>query len=1035
MNLETIGRLCGSALLAGLASFGARADNPVNGATLYANSCASCHGASPLTSNGSKIYFGRNAAAVIETAIATNNSGMGSLRGAFPTNGTQIADVAAYLGNSPSTLTFPSTTVGSTSATTQTVTVAASLKGAAYAISALSVTTSGDFLRSGGTCATAVASGTTCTVIVAFTPTATGTRSGTLSIAHNKTLTPVAIALSGTATGAATAPVATITPASLTLASTPIGSTSAAQNITVSNTGNAALSISAITPSSAEFVVAGGTCSAGGSVTAGANCTVSMALRPTGSAGARSGSLSIAHNAAGSPGTVTLGGTATAAAAPVASLTASLAFGSVNVGTTSTAQTATLSNTGIAPLTLGSIATGSTEFTVSGGTCAAGGSVAASASCTVNLSFTPSAAGARSATLVVSHNAASAQSSTSLSGTGVALAPVIGLSPASLSFSQVVNSASVAQTVTLSNTGNAALTLGTLSLGGAQAAEFQFATGTTCAAGGSVAPNASCAISVAFTPAATGARSASLSITHNAAGSPSTIALGGNGTATAQPAVSLNSSTLTFGAQTLGSTSAAQSVVVTNSGAATLSLNALTLTGTAATDFTRGGTCSPTTLLAPGSTCTVAFTFAPGAIGARTATLTLASNTANGSAVLSLAGTGAAVAVPGIVVAPGSLAFGNQTTGTTSTARSVTLTNNGSGALAITSLNASAGFAVTHNCGTSVAAGASCTLSTTFTPTTAAAVTGNVTIVSNAAGSPTQVSLSGAGVDTAPVLVWSPATTALAFPDTVVGATPASRTLTLVNQGPGAIVLQQIGLAGAQAGDFSLGSAGTCAVNASLAQSASCTLAIAFQPGAMGARVGTLQVTSTGTNPPDVALSGNGTASAQPTIAVVPLALNFSVVASASTVDPQLLTLQNAGATVLRVNAVQITAGSFTLAGAAANGCAAAPFDLMPGQTCAVSIGWSGPLSGTQTGTLDIDTSAGATPMKVALQAVRESVVATEMSNAGGGGCSIARGKGLADPTLWLLAMLAFAVLAWRRTERRAATSATALDLNNLPGA
>ena len=87
MKLRTIGRVVGAVLLGGLVSVGAHADDPVNGATLYANNCANCHGATPLASNGSKIYFGRNARSVIETAIGTNNSGMGSLRGAFPANG------------------------------------------------------------------------------------------------------------------------------------------------------------------------------------------------------------------------------------------------------------------------------------------------------------------------------------------------------------------------------------------------------------------------------------------------------------------------------------------------------------------------------------------------------------------------------------------------------------------------------------------------------------------------------------------------------------------------------------------------------------------------------------------------------------------------------------------------------------------------------------------------------------------------------------------------------------------------------------
>lgn len=1022
LNLRAIGRVVGASLLGGLASIGAHADDAVNGATLYANNCSSCHGATPLVSNGSKIYFGRNARSVIETAIATNNSGMGSLRGAFPANGTQIADVAAYLGNSPSALTFPSTAVGSTSASTQTVTVAASLKGATYAISGLTVSTTGDFARSGGTCATGVAAGTSCTVIVSFTPTASGARNGSLSIMHSSTLTPVAIALSGIATGATAAPVASITPSSLTLATTLIGSTSAAQSVTVSNTGNAALAISGITPSTAEFIVAGGTCSGGGSVAAGASCTVSMAFQPMGSTGARAGSLSIAHNAAGGPGAVSLSGTATAAAAPIASLSVSLAFGSMNVGTTSTAQTATLSNTGNAPLTLGSIATGSAEFTVSGGTCAAGGSVAASTSCTINLTFTPSAAGARSATLVVGHNAGGAQSSTGLSGTGVALTPVIGLSPTALSFSQAVNTTSVAQFATLSNSGNAPLMIGTLSIVGAQAADFQLAAGTTCAAGGSVAANASCLIKVAYAPTATGASNASLSITHNAGGSASVIALGGISTATPQPAISLNAQVLTFGAQTLGSSSASQSVLVTNSGAAALTLSGLTLTGTASTDFARGGTCSATTTLTPGVTCIVGFTFAPGAVGARSATLTIASNATNGSAVLSLAGIGAAIAIPGIAVAPGALAFGNQTIGTASAARTAKLTNYGSGALNISAITASTGFGVTHDCGASVAAGASCMLSVTFNPNSPGAVAGSVSVASNAAGAPTQVSLSGSGVAASPVLAWSPAATALAFPDTGIGATPTARTLTLVNQGPGALALQQITLAGPQAADFSLGSGGTCAVNTTLAQGANCTLALAFQPGAVGARVATLQVTSSGTNPPDVALSGNGTAAAQPAIGVVPGALNFNVNASAATIDPQLLTLQSTGASVLRVNSMQITAGSFTLGAATTGGCAAAPFDLMPGQSCAMSVGWSGPLTGTQTGTLEVNTTAAATPTKVALQAVRESAAVPavgNVSNTGSGGCSIGRGNSLADPTLWLLLLLAGGVLAWRSTEPR----------------
>jgi len=1019
MTSNPLTRFIAAAFLGMFATFNAHADDPAAGATVFSNCSGSgCHNTStPLTSNASKIYNARNARAWIQSNINSNNSGMGRLSGL---TAQQVADVAAYLGSTPTSLTFASTAVGSTAAA-QTFTIYASLK-SGYALSAINVSVSGDFARSGGTCGTTLAVGTSCTVLVSFTPTATGTRTGTLSVAHNNTLTPIAIPLSGTATGgAAAAPIASISPASLTFASTTMGATSAAQNITVSNTGNAALTISAITSSNtANFVIAGGTCSAGGGVAAGASCTVSMAFAPAaGSAGARSGTLSITHNAAGSPGSVSLSGTAAVAAAPAALLTTSLAFGSVNVGSTSGTQTATLSNTGNAPLTIAALATGSTEFVIAGGTCAAGGSVAAAASCTVNLRFTPSTSGSRSATLTVTHNASGGSSTASLSGTGVALTPAIGISPTTLSFTQTTNTTSAAQTVTVSNTGNAPLAISTIALGGAQASEFQIASGTTCTAGGSVAANGSCLIKVSFTPSVAGARSASITLTHNAAGSPATITLNGAGTATAQPAISLNATTLTFINQTVASASASQSVTVSNSGAATLTLSGLTLTGTSASEFTRSGSCTPTGTLAAGASCTVSFVFTPTAVGTRTATLTLASDASNGSAVLSLTGTGVPVSTPGVTLAPTTLAFGNQTTGVTSTARTATLTNSGSGALTLASIAASSGFGVVHNCGTSVAAGASCTLSVVFTPTGVGAATGSVSIASNAAGSPHALTLSGTGVVASPVLAWLPATTALAFGDVSVGGTASSQSLTLSNQGPGAVTLQQFTLAGVQAADFSIGNGSTCAVNASLAQGASCSLALAFQPGAVGARAATLQVASSGTNPPDVALSGNGSSLAQPTIGVVPSALSFTITAAATSADQQTLTLQNIGNAVLHVNAVRITSGSFTLATASVNSCPTAPFDLMPGQSCAVAIGWSGTATASDTGAVEIDTGAAA-PMQVALQVVRDATAApaAAMSNAGGGGCSISNGGGAFDPVLWLLTLLAIAVL-WRRRAPR----------------
>ncbi|OYT99266.1 MAG: hypothetical protein CFE40_05195 [Burkholderiales bacterium PBB1] len=1019
MISNTVNRWLAAAALS-LLSLTAWADSPVTGATLYSANCtgSGCHNTTtPLTSNASKIYNARNARAWIQSNINSNNSGMGRLSGM---TAQQVADVAAYLGNTPTTLTYPSTNVGSSSATQQ-VTVYASLK-TGYSLSGLSVTTSGDFARAGGTCATTVGTGLSCTILVNFTPTASGTRTGTLNISHNNTLTPVVIALSGTGAGAAApAPVASISPTSLTLASTAVGNTSASQSVTVSNTGTAALTLSALTLSNtADYIISGGTCAAGGSVAAGANCTISVAFKPA-TTGTRTGTLGITHNAAGSPGSVSLTGAATAAPAPVASQTASLAFGSQNVGSAGTPQTATLTNTGNAALVLGTMSISSgTEFSIlSGGSCANGASIAAGASCTVSVGFTPSVAGARSANLVITHNATGGQSTTSLSGTGVALTPVIGVSPTTLTFSQTVNTTSADQTVTVSNTGTAPLAISALTLGGTQASDYRISSGGTCTAGGSVAVSGSCTVRLAFAPTAIGARNANLSIAHNATGSPSTVTLNGTGTAAPQPTISLNATTKTFTSQTVGTTSAAQTVTVTNSGSAPLGFTGFTLTGTAAGDFTRGGTCATSTPLAAASTCTVTIAFAPTATGTRSATLTIASNASNGNAAVTLSGTATAAPAPAAALAPASLAFGNQTQSTTSTARNVTLTNAGTAALTISSITASAPFAISGTtCGASLAAAASCTVSVTFSPTALGAASGSVSLTSNAAGSPHSVGLSGTGVVASPVLAWNPTTSTVSFGSLTVGDPATTQTVTLLNQGPGAVTLSGFTLAGGHAADYAV-SGGTCAVNGSLTQGASCFLTLAFNPGAAGSRNATLQVTSTGTNPPTLTLTGTATAPAAPVATLSASTLNFSAIPGEAA-SPQPLSIQNTGNAVLTVTGMQIASGSFTLDPALSNGCSALPFDLLPGQSCAMSIGWSSSADGTEAGMVEITTNASSTPAQVSIQAVRAAAITPPAPSGGSsGGCSIARGESPLDPVLWLLTLGAAGVLWLRRARRR----------------
>src|SRR3989442_3041852 len=119
---------------------------------------------------------------------------------------------------------------------------------------------------------------------------------------------------------------------------------------------------------------------------------------------------------------------------------------------------------------------------------------------------------------------------------------------------------------------------------GAHSRSFAFAAGNTCPTGaGSVAPGASCTISISFTPAAPGARAATVNITDDAADSPQSVSL--TGTSVTPPTATLSATSSTSGNQRVGTTSPAQNVTLTNNGGAPLNLTSITITGAQAADF------------------------------------------------------------------------------------------------------------------------------------------------------------------------------------------------------------------------------------------------------------------------------------------------------------------------------------------------------------------------------------------------------------------------------------------------------------------
>jgi hypothetical protein len=201
----------------------------------------------------------------------------------------------------------------------------------------------------------------------------------------------------------------------------------------------------------------------------------------------------------------------------------SLGFGSQNLGTTSAPQNVTLTNTGNWNTTLiissiGITGTNSTEFAQSNN---CGQSLPPGGSCTVKVTFTPTAFGSASASLNVTDNASSSPQTVGLTGFGQG--PGVSLSPSNVSFpSQYVGTSGLPQTVTLMNIGNATLTISKVA-----ASRTDFAPLSTC--GSSVAPGASCSIGVFFDPTTSGTRNGTLTVTDSASGSPQTASLTGIG--------------------------------------------------------------------------------------------------------------------------------------------------------------------------------------------------------------------------------------------------------------------------------------------------------------------------------------------------------------------------------------------------------------------------------------------------------------------------------------------------------------------------
>jgi hypothetical protein len=309
-------------------------------------------------------------------------------------------------------------------------------------------------------------------------------------------------------------------PLALNFGNQTIGVTSSALTATLTNSGPGTLSITgtpALTGADAsDYAISSNTCTS--SLAFGASCVIGITMTPTAS-GTRTAALAITDGAQNSPQTVALTGAATTSS--VSLTPASMTFLTQLIGTNSNSQPATLTNTGTSAVNITNIATSANYSQTNN--CPT--SLAAAGTCTINVVFTPTKAGAITGTLTVTDSAPNSPQTAALTGTGT----VMSFSPTSLNFGTLTKgTASQPQTITVTNIGPTSISISKISITGSRVTSFSET--NNCPISPSTLPsNANCTISVTFTPQLKGALNADVTLLDTGGGSPQNVPIAGTG--------------------------------------------------------------------------------------------------------------------------------------------------------------------------------------------------------------------------------------------------------------------------------------------------------------------------------------------------------------------------------------------------------------------------------------------------------------------------------------------------------------------------
>jgi len=590
----------------------------------------------------------------------------------------------------------------------------------------------------------------------------------------------------------------------------------------------------------------------------------------------------------------------------------SLSFGNQDVNFPSQPQSVTLTNSGGANLAITRISVTGTNANSFSQTNNCGTSVGAGGSCTINVTFTPSSTGNKSASVQIADNAPGSPQLAALSGAGIE--PVVSLSSTKLVFStQAVGTTSAPKNVTLKVGGSDSLNISSITASG------DFAQTNTC--GSSVPVGSQCVISVTFTPTAPGTRTGAIALADNAPSKTQTIQLTGTGSSVVVSPLSLN-----FGNQAVGTSSAAQTVTLTNEGAGSLTISGITTTG----NYTQSNGCGGS--LDPSANCIISVVFTPAAAGTRTGTLQITDSDPSSPQTVSLTGVG--TATPAITLSATSLNFSTQLVGTTSKSQYVTITNTGNATVNVSSVTASSNFTVSNNCGKSLPPAGQCTITISFRPAAGGPVSGAVTITDSDPTSPQTISLAGTGT----FIKFSKSL--VAFPSTIlVGNTSAAQSVTVTNTASSSISVSGV----MASGDFA--QTNTC--GGGLGSGASCTVSITFTPTNSGVRTGAVTFTDTDPgSPQSVPTTGTGTF-----VQLTPSSLSFGNQVEFTPSAARSATLTNTGSSPINFVSI-LSSGDFSQT----NTCGSS---LPGGWNCSITVTFTPTAAGTRTGAVTVnDTDA-----------------------------------------------------------------------------